>query len=150
MLKGLPSAYDKDLQEDKEPLFDAVETLSLALPVTRGALSSLAIRPDRMAASLADELLATDLADALVRQGMPFRESHHVVGRVVRRAEELGCALRELRAAELSAIVSAIDARLIATQEVWDFERSVEQRAAAGGTARASVVEQIRTLRSGR
>jgi argininosuccinate lyase len=146
LLKGLPSAYDKDLQEDKEPLFDAVETLSLALPVTRGALSSLAIRPDRMAASLADELLATDLADALVRQGMPFRESHHVVGRVVRRAEELGCALRELRAAELS----AIDARLIATQEVWDFERSVEQRAAAGGTARASVVEQIRTLRSGR
>jgi argininosuccinate lyase len=99
-----------------------------------------------MAASLGDELLATDLADALVRQGMPFRESHHVVGRVVRRAEELGCALRELRAAELS----AIDARLIATQEVWDFERSVEQRAAAGGTARASVVEQIRTLRGGR
>jgi argininosuccinate lyase len=143
LLKGLPSAYDKDLQEDKEPLFDAVETLSLALPVARGALCSLALRPERMAASLGDELLATDLADALVRQGMPFRESHHVVGRVVRRAEELGCALRELDEAELS----AIDARLAGTRDVWDFERSVEQRASVGGTARASVLAQIAALR---
>jgi argininosuccinate lyase len=143
LLKGLPSAYDKDLQEDKEPLFDAVETLSLALPVARGALCSLALRPERMAASLGDELLATDLADALVRQGMPFRESHHVVGRVVCRAEELGCALRELDEAELS----VIDARLAGTRDVWDFERSVEQRASVGGTARASVLAQIAALR---
>ncbi len=143
LLKGLPSAYDKDLQEDKEPLFDAVDTLNLALPVARGALCSLTIRPERMAASLGDELLATDLADALVRRGMPFRESHHVVGRVVRRAEELGCALRELSEAELA----AIDARLVGTQDVWDFERSVEQRAAAGGTARASVLAQVEALR---
>ena len=101
LLKGLPSAYDKDLQEDKEPLFDAVDTLALALPVARGVLATLTIRPERMAASLGDELLATDLADALVRRGMPFRESHHVVGRVVRRAEELGCSLRELPDDEL-------------------------------------------------
>jgi argininosuccinate lyase len=142
LLKGLPSAYDKDLQEDKEPLFDAVETLSVALPVAAGALRTLTIRPDRMTALLGDELLATDLADLLVRRGMPFRDSHHTVGRVVRRAEELGCALKELSGDELR----AIDERLADSQEVWDFERSVERRAAAGGTARASVLEQIKSL----
>jgi argininosuccinate lyase len=143
LLKGLPSAYDKDLQEDKEPLFDAVDTLSLALPVARGALATLTLRPERMAAALGDELLATDLADALVRRGMPFRESHHVVGRVVRRAEELGCGLRDLNDEQLR----AIDQRLAGTQDVWDFERSAEQRAAAGGTAKASVLAQIAALR---
>ncbi len=143
LLKGLPSAYDKDLQEDKEPLFDAVNTLTLALPVARGVLQSLTIRPDRMAAALGDEMLATDLADLLVRRGVPFRESHHLVGRVVRRAEELSCALGELSEDELV----AIDARLGDARHVWGFERSVEQRAAAGGTARAAVEEQIVLLR---
>ena len=90
-LKGLPSSYDKDLQEDKEALFDAVDTLALALPVAQGVLATLTIHPDRMRAALGDELLATDLADALVRAGVPFRQSHHLVGQVVRRAEELGC-----------------------------------------------------------
>lgn len=143
LLKGLPSAYDKDLQEDKEPLFDAVDTLALALPVACGVLQSLTIRPDRMAAALGDEMLATDLADLLVRRGVPFRESHHLVGRVVRRAEELGCALRELSEDELR----AIEARLGDARHVWGFERSVEQRAAAGGTGRAAVAEQIALLR---
>ena len=143
LLKGLPSAYDKDLQEDKEPLFDAVDTLALALPIARGVLQSLTIRPERMAAALGDEMLATDLADLLVRRGVPFRESHHLVGRVVRRAEELGCALRELSEDELR----AIEARLGDARHVWGFERSVEQRAAAGGTARAAVEEQIVLLR---
>ena len=144
LLKGLPSAYDKDLQEDKEPLFDAVDTLGLALPVANGMLQTLALRPERMAAALGDELLATDLADALVRRGAPFRESHHIVGWVVKRAEELGCALRDLGEEELR----KIDPRLTSTQDVWDFERSVEQRAVTGGTARASVIEQIALLRA--
>jgi argininosuccinate lyase len=142
LLKGLPSSYDKDLQEDKEPLFDAVETLSVALSVAAGALQTLTIRPDRMAASLGDELLATDLADLLVRRGVPFRESHHIVGRVVRRAEELGRALRELSDEDLC----AIDQRLVGSGEVWDFERSVEQRAAIGGTARAALLAQMEEL----
>lgn len=144
LLKGLPSAYDKDLQEDKEPLFDAVDTLRLALPVANGVLQTLALRPERMAAALGDELLATDLAEALVRRGVPFRESHHIVGRVVRRAEELGCALRDLGEEELV----EIDPRLTGTQDVWDFEQSVEQRATAGGTARTSVIKQIALLRA--
>ncbi len=143
-LKGLPSSYDKDLQEDKEPLFDAVNTLSLTLPVAQGILETLTIRPDRMAAALGDELLATDLADWLVRRGVPFRQSHHVVGRVVRRAEELACALSALPLAELQAISPVFTAD-VAT--VWDMEQSVEQRAVIGGTARAAVQAQIDALR---
>jgi len=145
-LKGLPSAYDKDLQEDKEPLFDAVDTLSLALPVAQGALTTLTIHPDRMRAALGDELLATDLADALVRQGVPFRETHHLVGQAVQRAETLGCALRDLPLAELQAISPHFSGDMV---EVWNFERSVEQRKARGGTARAAVVDQVAALRQG-
>ncbi|MCX6030257.1 MAG: argininosuccinate lyase [Chloroflexi bacterium] len=144
MLKGLPSSYDKDLQEDKEPLFDAVDTLALALPVAQGVLETLTIHPDRMAAALGDELLATDLADALVRAGVPFRQAHHLVGQVVRRSEETGCALRALPLADLQAIDPRFTADVAA---IWDFERSVEQRAAVGGTARASVAAQIAALR---
>ena len=144
MLKGLPSAYDKDLQEDKEPLFDAVDTLRLALPVAQGVLETLTIHPDRMAAALGDELLATDLADALVRAGVPFRQSHHLVGQVVRRAEELGCALRAVPLADLQAISSHFTSEMAA---IWDFERSVEQRGVTGGTSRAAVLAQIAALR---
>ncbi|OQA41004.1 MAG: Argininosuccinate lyase 1 [Chloroflexi bacterium ADurb.Bin325] len=145
VLKGLPAAYDKDLQEDKEPLFDAVDTLALALPVAQGVLETLTIHPERMLAALGDEMLATDLADALVRAGVPFRESHHLVGRAVRRAEELGCPLRAVPPAELRAISPHLAAAEMAA--VWDFERSVEQRAVAGGTARAAVLAQIEALR---
>lgn len=144
VLKGLPSAYDKDIQEDKEPLFDAVDTLALALPVAQGVLETLTIHPERMLAALGDEMLATDLADALVRAGVPFRESHHLVGRVVRRAEELGCPLRSVPPADLHAISPHFSTPEMAN--VWDFERSVEQRAVAGGTARTSVLAQIQTL----
>ena len=143
-LKGLPSAYDKDLQEDKEPLFDAADTLALALPVAQGVLETLSIHPDRMLAALGDELLATDLADALVRLGVPFRQSHHLVGQVVRRAEELDCSLRDLPLSEWQAISPHFEQDVAA---IWDFQRSVEQRAVTGGTARAAVLEQVVRLR---
>ena len=144
MLKGLPSSYDKDLQEDKEPLFDAVQTLSATLPVAQGILETLTVRPEKLRAALGDELLATDLADWLVRRGVPFRQSHHMVGQVVRRAEELGCALSAVPLADLQAI-SPLFSRDVAS--VWDIERSVEQRSAIGGTARAAVETQIAELR---
>jgi len=103
-LKGLPSAYDKDLQEDKEPVFDAADTLELALPVMAGLLRTLELRPECMAAQLEAGLLATEVADYLVRRGLPFREAHHLVGRVVRLSEERGVAITELGLAELQAI----------------------------------------------
>ncbi len=145
LLKGLPSTYNKDLQEDKEPLFDAVDTLQSVLPVARGVLETLTIHPERMAAALGDELLATDLADALVRAGVPFRQSHHLVGRAVRMAEGRGCALRELPLADLQTISPHFTPDVAA---VWDFERSVEQRSVAGGTSRRAVMAQIEALRA--
>jgi argininosuccinate lyase len=143
-LKGMPSAYDKDLQEDKEPLFDAAATVALALPVAQGVLETLTIHPERMRDALGDELLATDLADMLVRRGVPFRESHALVGQAVRRAEELRCPLGELPLDALQSISPYFDQDAAV---VWDFERSVEQRAAAGGTARSAVLDQIALLR---
>ena len=139
-LKGLPSTYNKDLQEDKEPLFDAIDTLKLALPVVAGALDTMTLRPERMAQALDDAMLATDLADWLVAQGVPFRQSHHIVGQVVAEAERRGLPLRRLALADLQAIYPGFTADALA---VWDFERSVEQRRAAGGTAREAVLAQI-------
>ena len=110
LLKGLPSSYDKDLQEDKEPLFDAVETLARGAAGGDRHAATLKLRPERMAASLGDELLATDLADFWCGAACPFRESHHIVGRVVRRAEEVGCALSELSDAELARWTSGLRA----------------------------------------
>ena len=95
-LKGLPSTYDKDLQEDKEALFDAAETLALELPVAAGVIRTLTIDPQRMAQALDEGMLATDLADYLVQHGVPFRESHHLVGQAVRQAEAAGVSLKAL------------------------------------------------------
>jgi argininosuccinate lyase len=140
-LKGLPSAYNKDLQEDKEGLFDAIETLSLALPVAAGAIRTLQIDPARMRDALDDGMLATDLADYLVRRGVPFRESHHLVGQAVRRAEELGSDLRGLDLAEFQAIHPAFGEDVV---DVFDFARSVAAHRAEGGTAPEAVRVQIR------
>ncbi|HET9948750.1 MAG TPA: argininosuccinate lyase, partial [Longimicrobiales bacterium] len=104
LLKGLPTGYNRDLQEDKETLFDTVDTLLLVLPPLAGAIRTAEPRAERMAAALDDELLATDLADYLVRRGVPFRTSHEVVGRLVRLAEERGARLSELDVAELRGV----------------------------------------------
>ena len=145
VLKGMPAAYNKDLQEDKESLFDSVDTLLVALPVATGVLATLSLRPDRMAAALGDELLATDLADYLVRRGVPFRRSHELVGRAVKRSEALGITLRSLPLAEYQDISTDFDKDVYS---VFDFEQSVERRAIFGGTARAAVLEQIGALKS--
>ncbi|MCO6450723.1 MAG: argininosuccinate lyase [Caldilineales bacterium] len=145
MLKGLPSTYNKDLQEDKEPLFDTIDNLQMLLPVITGAIATLSPNADRMAAALDDFMLATDLADWLVARGIPFRQSHHIVGEVVREAEQRGCSLRDLDPATLRLIHPAFDADAL---RVWDFERSVEQRSATGGTSRSAVQEQIVAARN--
>ncbi len=144
-LKGLPSTYNKDLQEDKEPLFDAVETLNIALQIACGVLSTLTPNPARLRAALVSEMLATDLADYLVRKGVPFRETHHVAGAAVQLAEQRGVALDTLTPADLAALHPAFDEDVAA---VWDMEQSVERRAVSGGTSRAAVLAQIAQLRT--
>ncbi|NIO72192.1 MAG: argininosuccinate lyase [Anaerolineae bacterium] len=139
-LKGLPSSYNKDLQEDKEALFDVTDTLKMELPIAAGVIRTLKVNGARMAAALDDALLATDLADYLVRKGISFRESHHLVGQAVRRAEESGASLKDLDLADYQAIHPAFTEDVY---EVFDFRRSVEARDTEGGTAPDAVRAQI-------
>ncbi|MGL4651513.1 MAG: argininosuccinate lyase, partial [Caldilineaceae bacterium] len=145
LLKGLPTSYNKDLQEDKEPLFDAVESVGGALQIAAGVIATLTPNPVAMRAALAPEMLATDLADYLVRKGVPFREAHHVAGAAVRMAEVQALPLPELPLEDLLTLHHAFDAD-VAT--LWSMESSVERRDATGGTSRRSVLEQITALRS--
>ncbi|MDH3272208.1 MAG: argininosuccinate lyase [Gemmatimonadota bacterium] len=144
LLKGLPTSYNRDLQEDKEPLFDTVDTLAITLPAMTGAIATAEFRPDRMKRVMDTQLLATDLADYLVRRGVPFRRSHEVVGRIVRRSEERGVPLSELPLAELRAEHEAFEDDVAA---VFDWESSVEAREASGGTSFTSVTAQIESAR---
>jgi len=143
-IKGLPSTYNKDLQEDKEPLFDAVDTMSATLPIAGGVLSTLTVVPERMKSRLTTEMLATDLAEYLVRRGVPFRQTHHIAGDAVRLAEERGCQLGDLGYEDLKGLHEAFGEDVI---EVWNFERSVEQRNAEGGTSHGAVIQQVEKMR---
>jgi len=144
-LKGLPSTYNKDMQEDKEAVFDVVDTLLLELPIAAGVVRTLAVNGEAMAAALDEAMLATDLADHLVRRGVPFRESHGLAGQAVRRAEELGTGLKALPLAEYQAIHPAFDEALYG---VLDFQQSVASRDVEGGTAPAAVRSQLRQARA--
>ena len=144
-LKGLPSSYNKDLQEDKEPLFDAVDNVGGALQIATGVVSTLTPNPAAMRAALSTEMLATDLADYLVRKGLPFRETHHIAGAAVRMAESQGLPLAELPLEDLQKLHKAFDEDVAA---IWDFEQSVERRDVAGGTSRRAVLAQIAQLRA--
>ena len=139
-LKGLPSSYDKDLQEDKEPLFDTLDTLELELPIVAGVISTLRLNAEGMASALCDDLLATELADYLVRQGLPFRQGHHIVGQAVRLAGERGCGLRDLTVDDYRALSPHFGDDV---HDVLDFRRAIEQRSVPGGTATAAVKAQI-------
>lgn len=144
-LKGLPTGYNKDLQEDKEAAFDAVDTLTQLLPVVAAVIATLTFRPERMRAALDEAMLATDLADYLVLRGLPFREAHHVVGRVVRLAQDRGCALSALELDALQALSPLFAADV---SRVFDFEASAARRRAEGGTAPKAVRAQIAAARA--
>jgi argininosuccinate lyase len=144
LLKGLPTSYNRDLQEDKEPLFDTVDTLLLTLPAVAGAISTLELRPERMREVMDSQLLATDLADYLVRRGVPFRTSHEVVGRLVRRAEERKVRLSELDLADFQDEDPTFDDDVY---EVFDWLASADSRDATGGTSGRSVQEQLAEAR---
>jgi argininosuccinate lyase len=145
-MKGLPLAYSKDMQDDKPPVFECHGLLALSLAAMTGMVESATFRTERMR-GLAESgfATATDLADWLVREGgMPFREAHHVTGRAVKRAEELGVALDTLPLAELTAIDARIDARVY---DVLTVDASVASRTSFGGTAPANVRAAIKAAR---
>ena len=139
-LKGLPTSYNKDLQDDKRVAFDAVDTLLIVLPAVAGALAECTFRSDRMRAALSSTMMATDLADYLVRKGTTFREAHASVGRLVRQCEETG---EDLHTLPLSAFR---DAHPSFDQDVFDALsplESVELREVEGGTGPVAVRAQI-------
>ncbi|MDX3929721.1 MAG: argininosuccinate lyase [Shinella sp.] len=142
VMKGLPLAYSKDMQEDKEQVFDAAESLELAIAAITGMVRDLEVRADRMkAAAGSGYSTATDLADWLVREaGLPFREAHHVTGRAVALAEVSGCDLAELPLDDLKAIHAAITGKIY---DVLTVEASVASRTSFGGTAPSGVRSQI-------
>lgn len=141
VVKGLPLTYNRDLQEDKEPIFDAATTLRDSLAVLSGALDTLAVRVDRMRAAADDPmLLATDLAEALVREGVPFREAHEAVGRIVAHCVERRADLRTLSREELRAFHPAFPS---GAGELLSLEAALERRDLPGATARARVVQAL-------
>jgi len=146
VMKGLPLAYSKDMQEDKEAVFDAADSLMLGLAAMTGMVADMAPQPERLRAAAASGFsTATDLADWLVRAlGLPFREAHHVTGALVRRAEERGVDLAELSLDEMRAAHPGIVAEVY---EVLGVDNSVASRASYGGTAPAQVRAQIRRWR---
>ncbi|HKG50079.1 MAG TPA: argininosuccinate lyase [Actinomycetales bacterium] len=144
-LKGLPLAYNRDLQEDKEPVFDAVDTLEVLLPAVSGMVATLRFHTDRMA-ELAPQgfALATDVAEWLVRRGVPFRVAHEVAGACVRECERRGIELWDLSDDDLVAIAPELTP---AVREVLTVEGSLASRDAVGGTAPARVAEQLLAAR---
>ncbi len=142
VMKGLPLSYGKDMQEDKEPTFDAADNLSLSVAAMAGMIRDLKAAPARMAdAARAGYATATDLADWLVRElKLPFREAHHATGAIVRKAEQKGCELKDLPLAEMQAVEPRITAAVIG---VLSVDHSAASRTSYGGTAPAQVREAI-------
>jgi len=143
-LKGLPLAYNRDLQEDKEPVFDAADTLELLLPAVSGMIATLGFNTERMQA-LAPQgfALATDVAEWLVRQGVPFREAHELSGAAVKQAESRGVELWDLTDEEYAAISPQLTPEV---RSVLSTEGSLASRSAQGGTAPSAVARQLRAL----
>ncbi len=145
-LKGLPSAYNRDLQEDKEPTFDTVEQLLLLLPAVTGLVRTTVFDAQRVSAGAADGFaLATDVADWLVRRGVPFREAHEISGAWVKRCESLGIDLEELPDDELARLSPALDPSI---RDVLTVPAAIAARNGPGGPAPARVREQLAGLRA--
>jgi argininosuccinate lyase len=144
-LKGLPLTYNRDLQEDKEPVFDAVDTLLLVLPALAGLVSTLRVHAQRMSAGASTGFaLATDLAEFLVRRGVPFREAHEVVGHLVVWCQVHDCDLPEVSDEDLAKVSAHLTPDV---REVLSVTGALAARKAYGGTAPERVAEQLATLR---
>ncbi|KAF2666041.1 argininosuccinate lyase [Microthyrium microscopicum] len=143
-VKGTPSTYNKDLQESWEAMLDTVRTVGDSIQIATGVLSTLTIFPAKMQAALSPDMLATDLAEYLVRKGVPFRDTHHISGQVVALAEKQGRPMDQLSVKELQ----EVDARFgDDIKSIFDYQRSVEQRTATGGCSKSAVMKQIEVLK---
>ena len=146
LMKGLPLAYNRDMQEDKEPFFDADRTVSDSLAIMAEMMKVMGFRPERMAQALKLGFLnATELADYLAAKGVPFREAHHVAGSAVALAERKGCGLEDLTLAELQALSAAIGPDVA---EILTYEAAMNRRNTHGGTSPARVEDQIAAMRA--
>jgi argininosuccinate lyase len=143
-LKGLPSTYDKDLQEDKAPIFQATDTLLAILPVLAGALRTITVKAEKMRSAIDPTMMATDLADYLVNKGVPFREAHAMAGKAVRAAGEEKVSLEAMSLEAYQAISPVFEADVY---QVFDPMKSVEKRNAIGGTSLQSVKKQIKKIK---
>ena len=145
-LKGLPLAYNRDLQEDKEPVFDSVDTVLTVLPAMAGLIGTLRFHTERLAATAgAGHALATDLAELLVRRGTPFREAHEVVGHLVVWCQVHDCELADVSDEDLEKVSPLLTSDV---REVLTVPGAIAARASRGGTAPARVAEQLTRLRA--
>ena len=143
-LKGLPSGYQKDLQEDKRVLFEAYDRLAGVIEVLTGTLASSRLDPDRAAAAIDASVLASDVAERLASLGMPFRAAHHTVGRLVQRAEQLGVSLADLGPEEVAGIEPSLAPDW---KTLFDRNSALERRSAVGGSSAEAVRAQVEAAR---
>lgn len=144
VVKGTPTTYNKDLQECWEFMYDTVDTIYDCIRITTGVMSTIKLRPERMLKGLSADMLATDLAEYLVRKGVPFRETHHISGAAVKMAEDRGCTLFDLTVKDLQSIHPMFGEDVV---KVWDYNRSAEMRDTEGGASKRSVLEQVEKMR---
>ncbi|CAM1509286.1 Fc.00g030250.m01.CDS01 [Cosmosporella sp. VM-42] len=142
--EGSPSTYNKDLKESFEPMMDHVKTVSDSIQIANRVWSTLTTGPEKMKTALVPFMLATDMADYLVRNGIPFRETHHISDRCVAKSEETGTLLDQFTCEQIKAIDEHLEKDLA---DVFNYETSVEGRSAQGGISKATVLEQIKVLK---
>lgn len=145
-IKGLPSTYNKDLQGSFASLASALSITENSARIMTGVINTLTTNAGAMRAALSPDMLATDVADYLVRKGVPFRETHHIAGQVVALAEDTGVPMDKLSVAQLRGVDARFGDDIV---DVFDYEKSVESRSVEGGTSRTSVMRQIEILRGG-
>ncbi|GAB6026464.1 hypothetical protein CHUAL_012659 [Chamberlinius hualienensis] len=145
VLKGLPSTYNKDLQEDKEAMFEVYDTLLAIIQIAAGTIDTLTLHPDVCKAALSNDMLATDVAYYLVRKGVAFRDAHCLAGSVVALAEKNNVELSQLNISDYKSISDKFEADIVT---IWNYEASVEQYKSIGGTCKANCQQQINHLKA--
>lgn len=142
-LKGLPSTYNKDLQSDKQSLFNSFDKLKSSLEIVAGVIATLKVNKQKCLSALSFDMLATDLAYYLVRKGEPFRNAHHLAGEVTKFASQNHIQINELTLNQFQNVSKLFQEDVC---QIWNFTKSVEQYTVTGGTSEASVRQQIENL----